>query len=116
MKSTIFIFICSILGCLFASCDRTKMQTGGIIALTPSLTEAVWAVGTPENMPLVATSPYTTDARADGLLRLQAEGTLEQIVAMKPSLVLLHSSDSRKAAQLPAANIPVMTRAMDTSE
>lgn len=92
------------------------MQTGGLIALTPSLTEAVWAVGTPENMPLVATSPYTTDARAAGLLRLQAEGTLEQIVAMKPSLVLLHPSDSRMAAKLQAANIPVMTRAMDTIE
>lgn len=92
------------------------MQTGGLIALTPSLTEAVWAVGTPENMPLVATSPYTTDARAAGLLRLQAEGTLEQIVAMKPSLVLLHPSDSCLAAKLQAANIPVMTRAMDTIE
>lgn len=114
IKTIIFVISFIICGFTILSCERKQPAGGGIIALTPSLTEAVWAVGTSEHIPLVATSPFTTDKRADGLVRLQAEGSLEQIVAMKPSLVLLHPSDSLLATKLEALGIPILARGMDT--
>lgn len=114
LKTFIFVILSLHFGLICVGCHRETSVKGGIIALTPSLTEAVWAVGTPEHMPLVATSPYTTDVRANGLERLQAQGSLERIVAMQPSLVLLHPSDSQLAGRLEALGIPVMASSMDT--
>lgn len=110
------MILCMFWGTLCLACQPNATQTGGIIALTPSLTEAVWAIGTPKHMPLIATSPYTTDKRAQGLMRLQAEGSLEQIAALQPTLVLLHPSDTQLAARLQAMQIPVIAHSMDTTE
>lgn len=88
-----------------------------IIALTPSLTETLWALDIEHSdYKLVATSPFTNDARADSLIRLQSAGSLEQIVALKPALVLLHPADSRLKEQLEAMHIPTLSHAMDTIE
>ena len=88
-----------------------------IVALTPSLTETLWALDIEHSdYKLVATSPFTQDPRAETLLRLDSAGSLEQIVALKPALVLLHPVDSRLREQLESMHIPTLSYAMDTLE
>ncbi len=103
-------------GCVLfcVGCSQKAGQTGGIIALTPSLAEAVWAMESENEHLLKATSPFTTDARADGMVRIQNVGALETIVSMRPELVLLHPSDAQLGDKLAAMGIPVMSHAMDT--
>ena len=88
-----------------------------VVALTPSLTETFWALNPePSDYKLVATSPFTQDPRAQNLLRLDSAGSLEQIVALRPALVLQHPVDSRLREQLESMHIPTLSYAMDTLE
>lgn len=96
---------------------ETASSLKPVIALTPSLTKTLWALDIEHSdYKLVATSPFTNDARADSLIRLQSAGSLEQIVALKPALVLLHPVDSRLREQLESMHIPTLSYAMDTLE
>ena len=93
-------------------CSQPK-DPKGIVAMTPSLSEAVWEIA-PEK--LIATSPYTTDPRAENLIRVQSTGSLETIVSLHPELVLLHSSDQALGDKLRTMGIATMTHDMDTIE
>lgn len=99
---------------IFAGCHHEKRtEPYGIVAMTPSLSEVVWAID-PDK--LIATSPFTTDKRAEGLIRVQNEGSLETIVSLNPAIVLLHASDIQLADKLETMHISTLRHAMDTIE
>lgn len=106
MHKLLFIF----LGILLSGCHAAQ-PPDGIIALTPSLAEAVLTF---ENAKLIAVSPFDENPQVSSLPRIDSAGGIERITAMRPRLVLLHSSDAQYAAKLNDMGIETRMYAMDT--
>lgn len=104
----------SVILCLGCGCKPP--QKNGIIALTPSLADAVWALNVDEMYPMIGVSPFATDKRAQKLPKVSNVGSVETIVSMHPALVLMHPSDDALAQKLSQMHIDVMMHGMDTFE
>ena len=101
-------------GIILLGCHQK--EPGGIVAMTPALAECVWAIDPGPNHPLVAVNDYTQDDRADGLVKLPREGSVERIVAMRPEVVLLQRGDELLAEKLQKMHVPTRIFPMDTVE
>lgn len=102
---------------IMVGCQKDPDKHGGIVALTPSLADAVDAFGSTGALqahPLVAVSKYADAQRYKDIRRLDASGSLETIAAMRPELVLMHSSDAILAEKLQQLGIRVIMHDMDT--
>lgn len=108
-----FRCICLLIFALaFTRCVPSAENRGGIVALTPALTEVVLELG--HGASLIATSPYTTDKRAADVRRISPTGTLEIIAAMHPDIVLTQESESLLAHKLSKLNVKTLTLPMTT--
>ncbi len=99
---------------LVLGCNSRLPQKNGIIALTPSLAEVVWALDANNEHPLIGVSPFTNDSRAENIAKIQNVGALETIISMHPEFVLLHPSDDLLAEKLEKMGVPVLLHSMDT--
>lgn len=106
----------TILLCLCLSCEVPKLEPQSskarVIAMTPSLTEALFAASS--EVELVATSQFTKWPEAAlSAKKLPSAGILESILALKPDLVLLHSSDQLLAEKLRRLDVKTLSHSMD---
>ena len=111
------IIISLLLILIITSCHPNQKKAKGMIALTPSLADAVNAfkdTGILEAHPLIAVSKYADSERYKDIRKLETPGALETIVSMHPEVVLLHSSDSILAEKLRQFGIKVIMHDMDT--
>ena len=111
----ICIFVLCVVFFSIVGCDKHN-SGGGIIAMTPALAECVWAVDPGPEHPLIAVNDYTKDSRADGLVKLSREGSIERIVSMHPETVLLQRGDELLAEKLQKMQVPTRIFPMDTVE
>lgn len=96
------------LACALASAQGAAANRARIVTLTPSLTEAVCALGQCDQ--LVATDRHSAwPAQVQRLPKVGglADAHIERIVALRPSLVLL-GPRSRAGARLQELGIPVL--------
>ena len=111
----IYFFVFILISGLISGCNRVSpSSTKRVITLTPSLTETVCRFQKHSSYQIVATDKYSTDSCVQTLPKLDTEGSLENIIALKPDLVLMHSSQSIMAEKLKKLNIEVGMYDMDT--
>ena len=115
MKIVNVIAVLLITAAVVLGCSKSAPNRG-IIALTPSLADAVWALDAESDYPLIGVSPFTTDKRAADLPKIQNIGSVETISSLHPAIVLLHPSDQVLAEKLTRMRVSVMMHAMDTIE
>lgn len=113
----VLIFVC-FCGCnSYQKVHSEDAFPSRIIALTPSLTETVYALGEGER--LVATSVFTSYPEAAAALpRLGGSLSVnaEQILNYKPDLVLMHGSDLKLSDDIRKFGIDTALYSMDTLE
>lgn len=90
--------------------------SGGIIAMSPALAECVWAIDPGPQHPLIAVNEYTQDVRADALVKLPRQVSVERIVAMHPEVVLLQRGDEILAEKLKKLHVNYLIFPMNTTE
>ena len=102
---------------MVTGCHPKQKAGNGMIALTPSLADAVSAFegsGALDAYPLVAVSKFADHKRYKHIRKLDSSGALETIAELRPALVLLHSSDTILAEKLKHLGIRIIMHDMDT--
>ena len=96
-----------------SACHRVETgEARGVVAMSPALTEIVLELGAGDA--LLGTSPYTTDVRASGVRRIDSQGSLETIVSLKPSKVLMHPTERALSEKLEMLGISTLMLRVDT--
>lgn len=118
MKKYSYLFLSfALLLLTLASCHDKDTYTPNasprVVALTPSLASTALSVA--PNINLVATSVYTTwPDDAVKVASLPTPAPIEQIIRLRPDLVLLHPSDVQLIGKLEKLHIPTLVHSMDT--
>lgn len=115
---TLFVALVMIVAAVGAwgGCNKRRPPQG-VAAMTPSWAEAMLAFDeqTRRSYPLVAVSRYTSDPRVPTQIpTLPLGGNLEVLTALRPAVVLLHTSDRILAGKLARLGIFSILHAMDT--
>lgn len=114
-RRILYFFIFILISGFISGCNRTpQSNTKRVITLTPSLTETVCQFQNHASCQIIATDKYSNDSCVQGLPKLETDGSIESIIALKPDLVLMHSSQSILAQKLIKLNIDVGMYDMDT--